>query len=108
MAPRTIDLPAVFAALADETRFSIVNRLLVDGELSVGAIAAPFTMTPPAISRHLRVLENAGLVERRIDRQRRMIRVKPEALESIGGWLGERTLASPCDVPERPPLALYA
>lgn len=81
-------LLAVFAALADETRFAIVNRLIEDGELPVGAIAAPFAVTAPAISRHLRVLESAGLVERRIDRQRRIIRVNKEALGEISGWLG--------------------
>ncbi|MEM8853646.1 MAG: metalloregulator ArsR/SmtB family transcription factor [Devosia sp.] len=83
-------LLAVFAALSDDTRLAIVNRLLEDGELAVGAIAAPFSVTPPAISRHLRVLEMAGLVERRIDRQRRMIRVKREALDIVGDWLGSR------------------
>lgn len=102
-------LTAVFAALADETRFAIVNRLLADGELPVGAIAAPFSVTAPAISRHLRVLESAGLVERRIDRQRRMIRVCPEALAIIGEWLEQRML-----LPEQPaqavspPLSIHA
>ena len=103
------ELLAVFAALSDETRFAIVNRLLDDGELPVGAIAAPFSVTPPAISRHLRVLETAGLVERRIDRQRRMIRVRPEALDVIGDWLGQRITI----LPDRPaaaarPLAIHA
>ena len=108
MASRKIDLPSVFAALADETRFAIVNRLLTDGELSVGTIAAPCAMTPPAISRHLRVLEGAGLIERRVDRQRRMIRVKPDALERIGGWLGERSALEQDTGLGRTPLALYA
>ncbi|WP_108660881.1 ArsR/SmtB family transcription factor [Acuticoccus kandeliae] len=103
------DLLAVFAALSDETRFSIVNRLLRDGELPVGAIAAPFSVTPPAISRHLRVLESAGLVERRIDRQRRMIRVRPEALGVIGEWLGDRPSATFAPHPiEKRPMALHA
>ena len=53
----------------------------------MGSIAAPFNVTAPAISRHLRVLETAGLVERRIDRQRRLIRVRPEALEVVNSWL---------------------
>lgn len=104
---RKNDLPAVFAALADDTRFAIVNRLLRDGELPVGAIAAPFSVTPPAISRHLRVLESAGLVERRIDRQRRMIRVKPEALDSISAWLGEQSTAEAFRQRERGPLAIH-
>jgi DNA-binding transcriptional ArsR family regulator len=105
---RQNDLPAVFAALADETRFAIVNRLLKDGELPVGAIAAPFSVTPPAISRHLRVLESAGLVERRIDRQRRMIRMKPEALDCISAWLGEQTGSLALWQEGRVPLAIHA
>lgn len=104
----TPQLLAVFAALSDETRFSIVNRLLAEGELPVGAIAAPFSVTPPAISRHLRVLESAGVVERRVDRQRRMIRVRPEALEVIGGWLGGRVLTIPGLAAERRPMAIHA
>ena len=105
--PQSDNLIAVFAALSDDTRFAIVNRLLTDGELPVGAIAAPFSVTPPAISRHLRVLETAGLVERRVDRQRRMIRVRPEALDVIGDWLGEQ---GPMARPKRehPPLAIHA
>jgi DNA-binding transcriptional ArsR family regulator len=105
---RKSELPAVFAALADDTRFAIVNRLLRDGELPVGALAAPFSVTPPAISRHLRVLESAGLVERRIDRQRRMIRVKPEALDSIGAWLGEQSETEAFRQREQGPLAIHA
>jgi DNA-binding transcriptional ArsR family regulator len=101
------NLIAVFAALSDDTRFQIVNRLLADGELPVGAIAAPFSVTPPAISRHLRVLETAGLVERRIDRQRRMIRVRPEALEVIGEWLGEQSVAATPVKRREAPLAIH-
>ncbi|WP_420394326.1 ArsR/SmtB family transcription factor [Acuticoccus sp.] len=105
----TNEILAVFAALSDETRFAIVNRLLDDGELPVGAIAAPFSVTPPAISRHLRVLETAGIVERRIDRQRRMIRVRPEALDVIGDWLGQRITILPDRPAERGrPLSLHA
>lgn len=100
-------LLAIFAALADETRFAIVSRLLVDGELPVGAIAAPFSVTPPAISRHLRVLEQAGLVERRIDRQRRMIRVRPDALEQISAWLEAQPNVSPSTMNRREPLAIH-
>ncbi|MCF3933662.1 metalloregulator ArsR/SmtB family transcription factor [Acuticoccus sp. M5D2P5] len=102
------DLLVVFAALSDETRFAIVNRLLRDGELPVGAIAAPFSVTPPAISRHLRVLESAGLVERRIDRQRRMIRVRPEALDVVSEWLGEQTVPFTKRAMDARPMALHA
>lgn len=103
-------LLAVFAALSDDTRFAIVNRLLKDGELPVGAIAAPFSVTAPAISRHLRVLETAGLVERRIDRQRRMIRVRPEALRVINEWLDDQIVTTPPDAAGRRkgPMALHA
>lgn len=101
-------LLAIFAALADETRFAIVTRLLEDGELPVGAIAAPFSVTPPAISRHLRVLEQAGLVERRIDRQRRMIRVRVEALDRISHWLEAQPNVSPDVMGRNTPLAIHA
>ena len=104
----THNLLAVFAALSDDTRFAIVNRLLEDGELPVGAIAAPFSVTAPAISRHLRVLEMAGLVERRIDRQRRMIRIRPEAFEVIGDWLGGAASPSHLAAGTGKPIALHA
>ncbi|MBJ3777696.1 ArsR/SmtB family transcription factor [Acuticoccus mangrovi] len=102
------ELLAVFAALSDDTRLAIVNRLLQDGELPVGAIAAPFSVTPPAISRHLRVLETAGLVERRIDRQRRMIRVRPEALDVISEWLGEQSGIIAGHAMDKGPMAIHA
>jgi DNA-binding transcriptional ArsR family regulator len=87
--PRPLD--SVFAALADATRRAIVERLLAAGELSVGDIAAPFAISTPAISRHLRVLERAGLVERRVERQFRFIRVRPDALTPVETWLaGQR------------------
>ena len=78
---------SVFGALADPTRRAIVERLLARGELSVGAIASPFAISMPAISRHLQVLQRAGLVERRADRQKRLIRARPEALALAQSWL---------------------
>ena len=87
MAVSPADLDAVLAALADPTRRAIVERLLVRGELTVGAIGAPFDISAPAISRHLRVLEQAGLIERRIDRQWRYVRARPGALRSVETWL---------------------
>jgi DNA-binding transcriptional ArsR family regulator len=84
---RHAHLDAVLAALADPTRRAIVERLLARGELTVGDIAVPFRISAPAISRHLRVLEDAGLVERRIDKQWRLVRVKPDALRSVDSWL---------------------
>src|SRR5271168_3542274 len=82
--PRLDDL---FGALADPTRRAIVERLLAAGELSVGDVAAPFTISTPAISRHLQVLERAGLIERRIERQWRLVSVRPDALAPIETWL---------------------
>jgi DNA-binding transcriptional ArsR family regulator len=81
------ELDQIFAALADPTRRAIVERLLETGELSVGAVASPFAMSPPAISRHLKVLEEAGLIERRVARQWRYVRVRNEALGPLEGWL---------------------
>ncbi|MBO9579693.1 MAG: winged helix-turn-helix transcriptional regulator [Sphingobium sp.] len=81
-------LDAVFAALADPTRRAILARLAA-GDASVNEIAAPFDMSQPAISRHLKVLEHAGLIERQIERQRRPARLKPEALQAAVKWIEE-------------------
>ena len=80
-------LDAVLAALADPTRRAIVERLLARGELNVGDVGEPFEISGPAISRHLRVLEDAGLIERRIEKQWRFVRVKPDALRPVESWL---------------------
>jgi DNA-binding transcriptional ArsR family regulator len=82
-----IELPSVFGALADPIRLAIVERLLAEGERSAGEIAAPFAVSKPAISKHLRVLEDAGLIERRVDRQWRVCRVKPEAIQAVDEWM---------------------
>ena len=82
------NLDAVFAALADPTRRAILSRL-ADGEASVNEIAAPFEISQPAVSRHLKVLEEAGLVERAIDRQRRPARLKAEPMAAAVDWLEE-------------------
>ena len=68
-------LDAVFAALADPTRRAILTRLSA-GEASVNELAQPFAMSQPAVSKHLKVLERAGLVERDVDRQRRPARLR--------------------------------
>jgi DNA-binding transcriptional ArsR family regulator len=83
-------LDRVFAALADPTRRAIVERLLIKGELTVGDIAAPFKISTPAISRHLQVLERAGLIERRVERQWRLIRVRPQTLGQVESWLARQ------------------
>ena len=79
-------LSAAFGALADPTRRAILERLS-EGETTVGTLAEPFAISAPAISRHLKVLEEAGLVTRRIDRQHRVIRLEPERLREVSGWV---------------------
>ena len=64
---QTPQLDHLFAALADATRRDIIELLLSSGELSIGEVAAPFAISVPAISRHLQVLERAGLIERRVE-----------------------------------------
>lgn len=81
-------LDAVFAALADPTRRAILSRLAA-GEASVNEIAAPFEMSQPAVSKHLKVLERAGLIERDIDRQRRPARLNAEPMAAAVQWLEE-------------------
>lgn len=86
--PEPQDLDGVFAALADPTRRAILLRLAA-GEASVNEIAAPFEMSQPAVSKHLKVLERAGLVERAVDKQRRPARLKAEPLAAAVSWLEE-------------------
>src|ERR1700737_5620403 len=90
MASGLSQLDDVFAALADPTRRAIVERLLAAGELSVGDVAAPFAISGPAVTRHLQVLERAGLIERRIERQWRFVRVRADALAPVESWLSAR------------------
>jgi DNA-binding transcriptional ArsR family regulator len=79
-------LDTTFAALADPTRRAILSRL-AQGEASVAELAAPFDMTQPAISKHLRVLERAGLISRGIDAQRRPRRLEARPLAAATEWL---------------------
>lgn len=79
-------LTATFAALADPTRRAILARLAA-GEASVTELAEPFEMTQPAISKHLKVLERAGLVSRGKDAQRRPRRLEPRPLAEATEWL---------------------
>ena len=76
-----------FAALGDATRFAIVEKLLAEGELPAGNLQNVGTLSPPAISRHLKVLREAGIVEQRVDKQRRMYSVRPQAVRAIGEWV---------------------
>lgn len=75
-----------FAALADPTRRAILARL-AEGETTVGDLARPFTMSLPAVSRHLGILERAGFIERKVDAQWRRCVIRPEALEDVTAWL---------------------
>jgi len=83
---RSRRLDAVFAALADPTRRAILARL-ASGEASVLELAKPFAMSQPAISKHLKVLEGAGLISRSRDRQRRPRRLEAARLKEATGWL---------------------
>jgi DNA-binding transcriptional ArsR family regulator len=84
LSPRHLD--ATFAALADPTRRAILARL-ASGQASVGELAEPFSMSQPAISKHLRVLERAGLVSRGRDAQRRPRRLEAKPLAEATEWL---------------------
>jgi DNA-binding transcriptional ArsR family regulator len=79
-------LDATFMALADPTRRAILARL-ASGEASVTELAAPFAMSQPAISKHLKVLERAGLISRGRDAQRRPRRIEGRALADATSWL---------------------
>jgi DNA-binding transcriptional ArsR family regulator len=79
-------LDATFAALADPTRRAILARL-AGGEASVMELARPFAMSQPAISKHLQVLERAGLISRGREAQRRPRRIEPKALAEANAWL---------------------
>jgi DNA-binding transcriptional ArsR family regulator len=84
----TDPLSATFAALADPTRRAILARLAL-GEASVKELAAPFEMTQPAISKHLRVLERAGLIERGRQAQWRPRRLRAGPLRDVADWVGQ-------------------
>jgi DNA-binding transcriptional ArsR family regulator len=84
--PSQEQLDATFAALADPTRRAILARLMA-GEASVLELARPFAMSQPAISKHLKVLERAGLVSRRREAQRRLCRLEAAPLAEATGWL---------------------
>jgi DNA-binding transcriptional ArsR family regulator len=79
-------LDATFSALADPTRRAILARL-ASGEAPVTELARPFAMSQPAISKHLRVLERAGLISRGRDAQRRPCRIEARPLAEANGWL---------------------
>jgi len=86
MKPTGYNLDATFAALADPTRRSILARL-ASGEASVAELAEPFDMSQPAISKHLKVLERAGLISRGREAQRRPRRLEPRPLAEATDWI---------------------
>ncbi|MEO3413421.1 metalloregulator ArsR/SmtB family transcription factor [Roseovarius sp. CAU 1744] len=80
------DLTQTFSALSDATRLAVVERLMAEGELPAGNLVAAAEMSAPAMSRHLKVLREAGLVQSRVDGTRRLYSVRAEALQAIADW----------------------
>ena len=78
-------IDAVFAALADPTRRAIVERLAI-GEATVGTVAEPHDMALPSISKHVKILERAGLVTRRVDGRQHWLRLVPDGFSSAADW----------------------
>ncbi|MGM9486824.1 ArsR/SmtB family transcription factor [Ideonella sp. YS5] len=81
-------LSAAFAALADPTRRAILARL-AQGHTHVGELAQPFAISAPAISRHLKVLQEAGLIEREVDARWRICHLRPQGLQAAHDWLAQ-------------------
>lgn len=82
-----VDLDRAFTALADPTRRAILARL-AGGDAGVLELAQPFPISQPAISKHLKVLESAGLISRHRDARRNLCRLQPERLRHISEWVG--------------------
>ncbi|MGO9947097.1 MAG: ArsR/SmtB family transcription factor [Steroidobacteraceae bacterium] len=82
-----LNLDAAFSALADPTRRAILARLAL-GETTINELAEPFEITQPAISRHIKVLETAGLISRRIHGTQRPCRLAPAGVLEVDQWLG--------------------
>ena len=107
-AASTRELDRVFAALADPTRRAILARL-ARGDVSVGDLAKPFDISLPAVSRHLNVLERARLIERRVDAQWRVCRLRARPLRKAANWIDhyrsfwEAQLDSLAELLEAPP-----
>jgi len=84
----TQSLDAIFSALSDPTRRTILSRL-AEGEATVSELAEPFDMSLPAISRHLKVLASAGLISQGREAQWRPCRLETAPLQTVDGWLGQ-------------------
>ncbi|WP_306250300.1 helix-turn-helix transcriptional regulator [Parvularcula sp. IMCC14364] len=83
-----IELDLVFSALADPTRRGMLAQL-AQGETNVGALAESYAMSQPAISKHVRVLEKAGLIKRKKHGRQHLIRVNPQPIEEAQSWIGQ-------------------
>ena len=81
------NLSETFSALGDQTRFAIVERLLSRGDQNAGDLLDIADISPPAISRHLKVLRKAGIVSQRVDRQHRIYSINPTAFQAINAWV---------------------
>ena len=92
MAGAKDELSLVFSALADPTRRAMLSRL-AQGPATVGELAAPFSISRPAISQHLRVLESAGLVERTAEAQWRRCTIRTEPLDEASVWVDQHRTA---------------
>lgn len=84
--PAMTDLTRTFAALSDPTRLAMVEKLMERGELPAGDLSAGAEISAPAISRHLKVLRNAGLIRQRAEGTHRYYSVRPEAMRAISDW----------------------
>ncbi|WP_166417198.1 ArsR/SmtB family transcription factor [Cochlodiniinecator piscidefendens] len=80
------NLPTTFAALSDPTRFAMVERLMAEGALPAGALSAGVEISAPAISRHLKTLRAAGVIQQEVKGTHRIYSVRPEALQMITAW----------------------
>ena len=83
------ELDAAFAALGDRTRRAIISRLAT-GEATVGELAEPFDLTHQAISRHVGILRRCGLIQQRVDGQRRPCRLDVDRMQELVGWISEQ------------------
>lgn len=83
------DLDAAFDALADRTRRAIIRRL-TRGEATVRELAEPFDLTPQAVSRHVGILRRRGLIDQRVDGQRRPCRLNTERMQELADWITEQ------------------
>lgn len=87
------ELDEVFGALADSSRRAILRRVAADGSLSVGEASADLALSPAAISKHVKVLEHAGLIERRLDGRRHILSLESKRLLLAEDWIARyRTL----------------